>query len=96
MYILMYMARNISVADVRRDLSGLIDEVVATHERVVITKHGQPSAVLLSVDDLEAIEETMEILSDPQLLADIRESLASSERFSLEQIRAQLATQAPA
>ena len=92
----MYMSKNVPLADVRRDLSSLIDDVVATHERVVITKHGQPSAVLLSVEDLEAIEETMEILSDPQLLADIRASLASSERFSLDEVRAELADGAKA
>ncbi len=90
MYILMYM-RSESLADVRRDLPSLIDIVSATHERIVITRHGQPAAVLLSLDDLEAIEETMEILSDPDLLTDIRESLASAERYTIEQVRADLA-----
>ena len=40
----------------------------------MITKHGRPAAVVLSVEDLESLEETLEILSDPTLLAEIREA----------------------
>jgi hypothetical protein len=38
-----------------------------THGRVVVTKHGQPAAVMLNVDDLESLEETLAILSNPTL-----------------------------
>ena len=33
-----------------------------------MTVHGRPTAVLLAVEDLEALEETLAILSDPALL----------------------------
>jgi PHD/YefM family antitoxin component YafN of YafNO toxin-antitoxin module len=39
---------------------------------VVITKHGRPAVVMLSLEDLESLEETLAILSDPELLAAIR------------------------
>jgi antitoxin YefM len=45
------------------------------HGRVVITKHGRPAAVVISVDDLESLEETLDIMDSAALLADIRESL---------------------
>ena len=69
-----------SLADVRANLSRYVDAVVKTHERVTITRNGRPAAVLISVDDLESLEETIEVLSDPQAMADIREARAEAER----------------
>jgi PHD/YefM family antitoxin component YafN of YafNO toxin-antitoxin module len=40
----------------------------------VITKHGHPSVVVLAVADLEALEETLDVLSDPEAMADLREA----------------------
>jgi prevent-host-death family protein len=37
----------------------LVEDAVATSERVTITRHGRPAAVLISVDDLETMEETL-------------------------------------
>lgn len=78
------------LADVRDRLSPIISSVEATHERVVITKNGRPSAVLISYDDLESLEETLEILSDPDTVREIKESLASPERYTLDDIRRDL------
>ena len=46
------------------------------HGRVVITKHGRPAAVMMSMTDLESLEETLDILDSEDLLADIRDGLA--------------------
>lgn len=46
--------------------------------------------MLVSIDDFEALEETLEILADRQLLTDIRRSLSSTKRYTLEQARAGL------
>lgn len=51
---------------VKDRLSELIDRVHRGHERVVITRNGTPTAVLIGADDLEGLEETLEILSDQQ------------------------------
>lgn len=40
----------------------------------MITKHGSPSAVVLAVADVEALEETLDLLSDPEAMADLREA----------------------
>jgi PHD/YefM family antitoxin component YafN of YafNO toxin-antitoxin module len=42
----------------------------------VITKHGHPAAVVISVEDLESLEETLDVMGDEVLLSDIREALA--------------------
>lgn len=42
-----------------------MSRVSSQHERVTVTVHGKPSAVLVATDDLETLEETIAILSDP-------------------------------
>lgn len=78
------------LADVRDRLSPLVGSVESTHERVVITKNGRPAAVLISYDDLESLEETLDILADPEAVREIRDSLAATERFTLDDIRQDL------
>jgi antitoxin YefM len=90
---ILYMTTTLPLADVRDRLSPLVGSVESTHERIVITKNGRPAAVLISYDDLESLEETLEILSDSAALTEIRESLASSERYSIDDIRRDLEAQ---
>ncbi len=63
-----------SVANVKAPLSAFVESVSTTHERVVITRHGEPAAVLISPEDMEALEETIAIVADPQVMADIGEA----------------------
>jgi prevent-host-death family protein len=83
-----------SLADAKNRLSEIIQSAQETHERFVITKNGRPAVVLISVDDLESLEETLDILSDPQIMAEIREAQAEAARgeFATEaQLRGDLA-----
>ena len=64
-----------ALKDVRDQLSTVVDRVEREHDRVVITKHGRPAAMLVSVDDLESLEETVDVLSRPPLLRQVRRSL---------------------
>ena len=65
------------LAHVKARLSAYVDEVEATHERVVITRNGTPAAVLISPDDLASLEETVMLLSDPEAMAEIAEARAA-------------------
>jgi antitoxin YefM len=60
-----------------RRLSEVVDRLEREHGRVVITKHGHPAAVVISVDDLESLEETLDVMDSAALLGDIREALAT-------------------
>ena len=71
----MSTAEQMPLRDVKNHLSEVVDNVEREHERVVITKHGRPAAVVVSVDDLESLEQTLDILSRPALIKQIRESL---------------------
>ena len=75
----MSMAEQLPLADVKNRLSEVVERVEREHGRVVITKHGRPAAVVLSITDLEGLEETLEVLSDPKLVRRIRKGDAEVE-----------------
>jgi len=68
------MPETIPLSSVKAHLSELVDRVESQHDRVVVTRNGKPAAVLVSHDDLESLEETLAIMSDPTLMAQIRAS----------------------
>ena len=70
----MSIAENLPLGEVKNRLSEMVAQVEAQHGRVVITKHGRPAAVLMAVEDLESLEETLAILSDPEAMADLEEA----------------------
>jgi prevent-host-death family protein len=77
---------HLPLAEVKKRLSEVIDRLQREHGRLVITKHGKPAAVLVSIEDLESLEETLEVLSNPWLMAEIskaREELAASRATRL-------------
>jgi prevent-host-death family protein len=65
-------AEHMSLAEVKNHLSEVVDRLEREHGRIVITKHGRPAAVVLSIEDLEGLEETLDILSNPRLLRRVR------------------------
>src|SRR5680860_1825245 len=69
----------VPLGEARDRLSEYVSEVERTHERVTITRHGHPAAVLISADDLAAIEETLEILGTPGAAEAIREGQADAD-----------------
>ncbi len=91
------MATTISLADVKARLSAVLDDVRDTHERVVITRNGRPEAVLVAVSDLEALEETLDLLSTPGALEQIRAAetdIAAGDATGADDVRLLLAQRA--
>jgi prevent-host-death family protein len=68
------MAETVPFTEAKAHLSELVDRTSREHERFVVTRNGRPAAVLLSPEDLESLEETVEILEDRRLLESIRRS----------------------
>ncbi len=68
----MSLSEQLPLAEVKNRLSEVVDAIQREHGRVVVTKHGRPAAVMLSIDDLESLEETLAIMSDPSLVDTIR------------------------
>jgi antitoxin YefM len=79
----------IPLGEVKSHLSELVGRVHDHHERVTVTVHGKPSAVLVAVEDLERLEETLAILRDTDTLkrlADSDAELARGEEVSADDL----------
>jgi len=67
------------LAEVRANLSKLVDEAVRTHERIEVTRQGRRAVVILSADDYDSIMETLAILSDQVLMDQVRAAEAGAD-----------------
>ena len=79
------------LGEVKAHLSELVGRVHDHHERVTVTVHGHPSAVLVATEDLEQLEETLAILRDSDTVRRLAESdaeLARGEEVSGEDLAA--------
>lgn len=77
------MSETLPFSEAKAHLSELAERVELQHERILVTRNGRPSFVLVSPDDLESLEESLEILADPELLASIERSLGQASRGEL-------------
>jgi prevent-host-death family protein len=90
LYILKYM-KYFSMAEARANLAKILDSALSDHERTVITRNGDPAAVLLSIDDYESMNETLEILADPELtkyLIEYQQNPDAEPGYTAEEVRA--------
>jgi antitoxin YefM len=72
--------RTLSLSEAKAKLSEVAEEVDRTHERVLITKNGREYVVVMSVQDLESIEATLELLADAEAQDRVREARQEIER----------------
>ena len=89
----MAMSQTVPVRELRSDLSHFIDRVADLREHAIVTRHGRPAAVLVPVDEYEALEETAEILSDADTLRAIdegRREVDAGETVTLADLRQDL------
>ncbi len=85
--------KTLPLAQAKAHLSGLLDELERTKEPVTITRHGKPAAVILTPEDVESINLTMEWLADPDHAAEMAEAEESATRgtgVTLAELRAEL------
>ncbi len=85
------MTETFSLAHIKAHLSEVVDRVEYQHDRVVLTRNGRPSAILMSPDDLEALEDTLDLLSDPQAIKEINQArgeIAEGHILDAEALRA--------
>src|SRR5260370_18201080 len=73
-------ATPVPLSEAKARLSELARRVRLQHERITLTRNGEAEAVLLSVDDLEGLEMTLDILGDTESVARISEALAAVGR----------------
>jgi len=88
---ILVMSNTLPLAEIKARLSEIVDRIEHEHERIVLTRHGRPAAVIMSPEDLAALEDTLELLSDPSAKAEIeaaRDDVAQGRTFGADQLRA--------
>jgi prevent-host-death family protein len=68
------------LSEAKARLSEVAEEVDRTHDRVHITRNGREYVVLIAAEDLESLEATIELLSDPAASARVRDAEAALDR----------------
>jgi len=65
------------LSEVKTQFTKIIEGVQDRQDEILVTKNGKPAAVLLSHEYYESLKATLEVLSDPKMMAQIR----ASEKF---------------
>ncbi len=87
------MARIVPFTDARATLSDLLDLVENEQEHVIITRQGKPIAIVMSVDEWESWEETIDVLSDPEAMEALRlseEDVKAGRLVDLDEVKRDL------
>ena len=87
------MVNTISIKELRPKLSNILNHIHNKFDRYVITRHGKPEIVMLSVEDFESIIETLAIQSDKDLMKRIKKGekdLKSGKGASLDKLNREL------
>jgi prevent-host-death family protein len=82
--------KRVPLSEVKDDLSRYVQ--LATHEEIVVTRHGRPAAVLIGFEDEDDWFD-YQLEHDPRFIARMesaRRSLEAGRGISIEQARAQL------
>ena len=87
------MTHTITLKELRPDLPKVVAEIDKKWERYIVTKHGKPSVVMLSVEDYESLMETLDILADPNAVKGLKqgeEDLRKGRTHSWQEVKARL------
>jgi antitoxin YefM len=85
------MTETLPLADIKARLSEIVDRIEQEHDRIVLTRHGRPAAILMSPVDLEALEDTLDLLSDPTAVREIeraRKDIAAGKGIRGDELKA--------
>ena len=70
------MTKTLPISDVKTHLPALLNGVTEREDEIVVTRNGRPAAVILNYAEYERFKETLDVLSDPDLLRQIQRSRA--------------------
>jgi len=70
----------IPITEAKDRLPELADRAAREHDHFTLTRNGRPHAVIVSVAEWESLQETLDILADPQIRADLVEAAAAEAR----------------
>lgn len=70
------MSKTLPISEVKARLPELVTGIEEREEEVIVTRRGKPAAVLVNYDEYERLKETIDVLSDSDLMSQIQKSQA--------------------
>jgi antitoxin YefM len=89
----MVAMETIPITEAKARIAELADRVAREHDHFTITRNGRADVMLISVAEYESMHETLDLLSDDEALADLRQSredFAAGDTFTVDEVRAEL------
>lgn len=74
------MTRTLTASEAKTRFFELLKGVRDREDEIVVTKDGEPAAILLSYQEFEQLIETLEVLCDPKAMRRIREGRLHRKR----------------
>lgn len=75
--------KDIPITEVRDGLTSLPEQLTQTHETVTVTRRGKPVLAIMPWEEYEALVETLDVLSDPELMTALRKSIKEVKQGKL-------------
>jgi antitoxin YefM len=73
----------LTISEAKDRLTELADRAAREHDHFTLTRNGRPHVMIISVDEWESLQETLEILADPTMRKDLAEAAEAEERGDL-------------
>ena len=70
------MHKDLSISEARNQLTSMPENLVKEPGAVAVTRNGKPVLAILPWDLYESLEETVEIMSDPLLMKQVRKGIS--------------------
>ncbi len=70
------MKKTLPISEVKTHLPQLVTKITARDEQIIVTKNGKPAVVILSYDEYNKLQETLDVLSNPAMMRQVHKSLA--------------------
>ena len=68
------MVKTLPISEVKTRLPELVSGIAEREDEIVVTRNGKPAAVLVNYDEYERLKDSLEVLSDPDLMKQIHRS----------------------
>lgn len=89
----MEIKNTISSTEARQKFAEVIDHIDRGSARYTLTVNGKPKVVMMNAEEFESWQETIEIMSDPKLMAGVRQGendIRQGRYVTLDELKSEL------
>jgi len=80
------MKKTVTATEARKNFYKLLDKASQPGQHITITRQGKDPVIMLSQEEIESWQETIEVMSDPQLVKNIEAAKKSKDFTPLDEV----------